>query len=40
MSAALSLVTVTFTERGHYLYYCRVHGTPNGQGMAGVIVVE
>ena len=30
----------TFTERGRYLYYCRAHGTPDGEGMAGLVVVE
>jgi plastocyanin len=30
----------TFTDRGRYLYYCRVHGLPESQGMSGVVVVE
>jgi plastocyanin len=30
----------TFTERGRYAYYCRVHGAPGLDGMAGIVVVE
>jgi plastocyanin len=30
----------TFTERGRYAYYCRAHGAPGVQGMAGIVVVE
>jgi plastocyanin len=29
-----------FTERGRYVYYCRVHGGPGLHGMAGMVVVE
>jgi predicted lipoprotein with Yx(FWY)xxD motif/plastocyanin len=30
----------TFTQPGTYAYYCRYHGGPGGQGMAGEIVVK
>lgn len=30
----------TFTKPGKYPYYCRLHGTPGGVGMAGTITVE
>jgi plastocyanin len=30
----------TFTERGRYSYFCRVHGAPNLQGMAGIVIVD
>jgi plastocyanin len=30
---------VTFTSPGIYRYYCTYHGTPDGKGMAGVVVV-
>jgi predicted lipoprotein with Yx(FWY)xxD motif/plastocyanin len=30
----------TFTQPGTYAYYCRYHGGPGGQGMAGQIIVE
>jgi len=33
------LVSYTFTETGTYNYYCSYHGSPNGQGMSGVIIV-
>lgn len=29
-----------FKDAGEYLYYCVVHGTPAGQGMAGHLVVK
>jgi plastocyanin len=29
-----------FTKPGTYVYYCKLHGTPAGQGMAGKIVVK
>lgn len=29
----------TFEEAGSFPYYCVIHGTANGQGMAGTIVV-
>ncbi len=32
--------SVVFSEPGTYPYYCRLHGAPGGQGMAGVVVVE
>lgn len=32
--------STTFTERGSYKYYCRVHGEPGLQGMSGLVVVE
>jgi plastocyanin len=28
-----------FTKAGRYPYYCRTHGAPGGQGMAGVVNV-
>jgi plastocyanin len=31
--------TVTFSQPGSYFYYCAVHGSPNGVGMAGVVTV-
>lgn len=30
----------TFEEPGSYPYYCQFHGTPDGSGMAGVVIVE
>jgi plastocyanin len=30
----------TFTERGRYAYFCRVHGAANLQGMAGIVIVD
>jgi plastocyanin len=30
----------TFTTPGTYGYYCKLHGTPDGLGMAGVVNVE
>lgn len=30
----------TFEAPGTFPYYCRVHGGPNGQGMAGVVEVK
>jgi plastocyanin len=32
--------THTFAQPGTYSYYCRFHGTADGQGMAGVVVVR
>ncbi|MGH2830754.1 MAG: cupredoxin domain-containing protein [Actinomycetota bacterium] len=29
-----------FSKAGTYAYFCVIHGQPNGQGMAGTIVVE
>jgi plastocyanin len=29
----------TFTTPGRYIYYCSIHGTANGKGMAGTVVV-
>lgn len=29
-----------FDAAGEFLYYCVIHGTANGQGMAGTIVVK
>jgi plastocyanin len=31
--------TFTFTEAGTFAYYCKFHGGPGGQGMAGAIIV-
>jgi predicted lipoprotein with Yx(FWY)xxD motif/plastocyanin len=30
----------TFTQPGTYAYYCRYHGGPGGQGMAGQVIVK
>jgi plastocyanin len=30
----------TFTERGRFAYFCRLHGQINLQGMSGLVVVE
>ena len=30
----------TFEQPGEFTYYCRVHGLPDGTGMAGTIVVR
>lgn len=30
----------TFEEAGEFAYYCKLHGTKDGQGMAGTITVE
>jgi plastocyanin len=30
----------TFSQPGTFTYYCRFHGSPSGQGMAGVVVVR
>ena len=30
----------TFEKTGEFQYYCRVHGLPDGTGMAGTIVVR
>ena len=35
-----STVSHTFTQAGVFRYYCDIHGSPNGGGMAGVVVVE
>lgn len=32
--------TFTFTDPGAYAYYCLLHGTPGGNGMAGIVTVE
>ena len=32
--------THTFTQPGRYAYYCKLHGSSGGVGMAGVIVVD
>jgi plastocyanin len=31
--------TITFDAPGTFLYYCVLHGTPDGSGMAGTIIV-
>lgn len=31
--------TQTFDEPGEYAYYCRLHGSPGGDGMSGVVMV-
>jgi plastocyanin len=30
----------TFSQAGTFSYYCRFHGSPSGEGMAGVVVVR
>lgn len=30
----------TFEKPGEFLYYCRVHGLPDGTGMVGTVVVR
>jgi plastocyanin len=30
----------TFTERGRYAYYCRIHGAPDSDIMSGTVVVD
>lgn len=30
----------TFGKPGTYRYYCRVHGLPDGTGMAGTVIVR
>jgi plastocyanin len=32
--------TTVFVRPGHFPYYCRIHGGPGGEGMAGMVVVE
>jgi plastocyanin len=32
--------SVTFASAGTFAYYCSLHGTPQGEGMAGTVVVE
>ena len=32
--------SMTFPTPGTYPYYCRAHGSPGGQGMAGTITVS
>lgn len=29
-----------FQEPGEFIYYCRVHGLPDGTGMVGTVIVE
>ena len=29
-----------FDEPGEFVYYCRVHGLPDGTGMVGTVIVE
>jgi hypothetical protein len=33
-------VTRTFAQPGSYAFFCRNHGTANGSGMAGTVIVE
>ncbi|MBK9710855.1 MAG: cupredoxin domain-containing protein [Kouleothrix sp.] len=32
--------SVTFSKAGSFAYYCQLHGTPDGNGMIGTVVVE
>jgi plastocyanin len=32
--------SVTFSKPGTFAYYCQLHGTPDGNGMVGTVVVE
>ncbi|MFN8501171.1 cupredoxin domain-containing protein [Kouleothrix sp.] len=32
--------TVTFSKPGKFPYYCQLHGTPDGNGMVGTVIVE
>jgi plastocyanin len=32
--------TISFDTPGTYTFYCTFHGTPDGGGMAGTIIVE
>jgi len=32
--------STSFAAPGRYPYYCTIHGTKNGKGMAGVVVVD
>ena len=38
--AAGDVFTHTFDKPGDYLYYCVIHGSPGGTGMAGHLVVK
>ncbi len=38
-SAANGTYTYTFVKKGTFVYYCSIHGTKNGRGMAGTIKV-
>ncbi len=32
--------SVTFSKAGTFKYYCQLHGTPQGNGMVGTVIVE
>lgn len=32
--------TQRFTRAGRFPYFCKIHGAPGGEGMAGVVVVR
>ncbi len=32
--------SVTFSKAGTFKYYCQLHGTPDGNGMVGTVIVE
>ena len=32
--------SATFSTPGTFKYYCQLHGTPDGNGMVGTVVVE
>jgi plastocyanin len=32
--------SITFDKPGTFLYYCQLHGTPDGSGMVGTVIVE
>jgi plastocyanin len=32
--------SITFSKPGKFAYYCQLHGTPDGNGMVGTVIVE
>lgn len=38
-SAANGSYTYEFVKKGTFVYYCSIHGTKNGRGMAGTVKV-
>lgn len=35
-----SVFSHTFDKPGEFMYYCRVHGLPDGTGMVGTVIVK